>query len=249
MAKVSVPKNAPLSRWGVVQWSPEAEALINRNKAGNRKVYLTLQTETTYGRPGKFKWLPRNWNQVRRVEQLAELPGSTIVGSKVKEKFSLLIVLEGTGAVTSVPSDSPSDYQTLMDPHEKPEFSKIDASCAAVGPIPVPVISIPTYGDMTAPAIVKQLKIQSQKYAKQLSEAKEIAYKEGFYNSKMIVGECRGEYKGEPVWEAKVKVRNSTLKTGLAFAYADPEGFVLSRSADECVVALYGSVVFGLWRA
>lgn len=134
--------------------------------------------------------------------------------------------------MTSVPSDSPDDYQTLMDLRKKPEFYKIDPSWAAIDP--VPVISTPTYGDMTAPAVVKQLKIQSQKDTKQLAEAKEIAYKEGFYNGKMIVG----EYTGEPVQEAKVKVRDSMIKDGVAFAYAEPEGFVLSRSADECVVAL-----------
>ena len=99
---------------------------------------------------------------------------------------------------------------------------------------PVPVISTPTYGDMTAPAIVKQLKIQSQKDTKQLAEAKEIAYKEGFYNGTMIIG----EFKGESVQDAKPKVREAMIKAGLAFPYAEPEGLVISRSADECVVAL-----------
>jgi hypothetical protein len=119
-----------------------------------------------------------------------------------------------------------------MDLRKKPEFYKIDPSWAAIDP--VPVLSTPTYGEMTAPALVKQLKIQSQKDTKQLAEAKEIAYKEGFYNGTMLVG----EYKGEPVQDAKTKVRDSMIKAGLAFAYAEPEGFVLSRSADECVVAL-----------
>ena len=99
---------------------------------------------------------------------------------------------------------------------------------------PVPVISTPTYGNMTAPALVKQLKIQSQKDTKQLAEAKEIAYKEGFYNGTMIIG----EFKGEAVQDAKPKVREAMIKAGLAFPYAEPEGLVISRSADECVVAL-----------
>lgn len=87
---------------------------------------------------------------------------------------------------------------------------------------------------MTAAAIVKELKIQSQKDTKQLAEAKEIAYKEGFYNGTMLVG----EFKGESVQDAKPKVRESMITAGLAFAYAEPEGLVMSRSADECVVAL-----------
>lgn len=134
--------------------------------------------------------------------------------------------------VTSVPSDSPDDYQTLMDLRKKAEFYKIDPSWAAFDPIPV--ISTPTYGDLLAPALVKQFKIQSQKDTKQLAEAKEIAYKEGFYSGTMVIG----DFKGESVQDAKPKVRQQMIEAGLAFAYAEPEGFVLSRSADECVVAL-----------
>lgn len=87
---------------------------------------------------------------------------------------------------------------------------------------------------MTAPAVVKKLKINSQKDTKQLAEAKEIAYKEGFYNGTMLVG----DFKGESVQEAKAKVRTQMIEKGVAFAYAEPEGLVISRSSDECVVAL-----------
>jgi leucyl-tRNA synthetase len=119
-----------------------------------------------------------------------------------------------------------------MDLRKKAEYYKIDPAWAALDP--VPVLSTPAYGEMSAPALVKQLKIASQKDVKQLSEAKELAYKEGFYNGTMSVG----EFKGEPVQEAKVKVRASMIKNNVAFAYAEPEGLVISRSADECVVAL-----------
>jgi leucyl-tRNA synthetase len=134
--------------------------------------------------------------------------------------------------VTSVPSDSPDDYATLMDLRKKAEYYKIDPAWAA--PEPVPVLSTPTYGDMTAPALVKALKINSPKDTKQLAEAKEIAYKEGFYAGTMVIG----EWAGETVQEAKAKVRSALLAQGLAFAYAEPEGLVISRSQDECVVAL-----------
>lgn len=140
--------------------------------------------------------------------------------------------LQGTGVVTSVPSDSPDDYATLTDLRKKPEYYKIDPKWASIDP--VPVISTPAYGDMTAPALVQKLKIQSAKDTKQLEEAKDIAYKEGFYSGTMLVG----EFKGEPVQEAKAKVRESMIKQGVALAYAEPEGLVISRSSDECVVAL-----------
>jgi leucyl-tRNA synthetase len=131
-----------------------------------------------------------------------------------------------------VPSDSPDDYQTLLDLRKKAAFYNIDPAWASIDP--VSVLSTPTYGELTAPAIVKLLKIQSQKDTKQLAEAKELAYKEGFYNGVMLVG----EFKGMSVQDAKPKVRARMIEEGLAFAYAEPEGLVISRSADECVVAL-----------
>ncbi|KAJ3929636.1 MAG: hypothetical protein NXY57DRAFT_397183 [Lentinula lateritia] len=177
------------------------------------------------------------------IDQLLEIDGSKLVGTKIRAPFSInpevyvlpmdnVLATKGTGVVTSVPSDSPDDFQTLTDLRKKADFYKIDPSWAAIDP--VPVISTPTYGDLTAPAIVKQLKIQSQKDTKQLAEAKEIAYKEGFYSGTMLVG----EFKGQSVQEAKPKVRESMIQAGLAFAYAEPEGMVTSRSGDECIVAL-----------
>ena len=134
--------------------------------------------------------------------------------------------------VTSVPSDSPDDYAALADLKKKPEFYKIKPEWCALDP--VPVLSTPTYGDQTAPALVKKLKINSQKDVKQLAEAKEIAYKEGFYSGTMLVG----EFKGMTVQEAKPRVRDAMISARLALAYAEPEGFILSRSGDECVIAL-----------
>ncbi|GJF00478.1 leucine-tRNA ligase [Phanerochaete sordida] len=178
-----------------------------------------------------------------QVHELLEIDGSKLVGTKIHAPLAVnpevyvlpmetVLATKGTGVVTSVPSDSPDDYATLMDLRKKAEYYKIDPSWAAIDP--VPVISTPTYGDMTAPALVKKLKINSPKDAKPLAEAKEIAYKEGFYNGTMLVG----EFKGEPVQEAKTKVRESMIAQNLAIAYAEPEGLVVSRSSDECVVAL-----------
>ncbi|TFK37610.1 hypothetical protein BDQ12DRAFT_736141 [Crucibulum laeve] len=256
----------------VVDWSPAAKEALE-GKVGGRKIFLvaaTLRPETMYGQTNcyvgpaiKYGVFAINDNEAfvctlraarnmafqgtitprGHIEQLAEIAGSKIIGTKIKAPFATnpevyvlpmdsVLPTKGTGVVTSVPSDSPDDYQTLMDLRKKPEFYKIDPSWASIDP--VPVISTPTYGELTAPTIVKQLKIQSQKDTKQLAEAKEIAYKEGFYNGTMIVG----EFKGQSVQDAKLKVRDSMIAAGLAFPYAEPEGLVISRSADECVVAL-----------
>ncbi|KDQ54541.1 hypothetical protein JAAARDRAFT_38215 [Jaapia argillacea MUCL 33604] len=256
----------------VVDWSPTAASEIE-GKVGGRKVYLvaaTLRPETMYGQTNCFvgtaikygvfaandkeaylctSRAARNmafqgvFSERGKVEQLLEIDGSKLVGTKIKAPFGInpevyvlpmenVLATKGTGVVTSVPSDSPDDYATLVDLRKKAEFYKIDPKWASIDP--VPVITTPAYGDMTAPALVKQLKINSQKDIKQLAEAKELAYKEGFYNGKMLVG----EFKGESVQDAKVKVRSAMIEAGLAFAYAEPEGLVISRSADECVVAL-----------
>lgn len=178
-----------------------------------------------------------------QVNQLVEVDGSLLVGTKIKAPLSVnpevfvlpmenVLPTKGTGVVTSVPSDSPDDLATLTDLRKKLEFYKIDPSW--VQHDPVPVLSTPTYGEMSAPALIKQFKIQSQKDTKQLAEAKELAYKEGFYNGTMLVG----DFKGLPVQQAKPRVREQLIAAGLAFAYAEPEGLIVSRSSDECVIAL-----------
>lgn len=99
---------------------------------------------------------------------------------------------------------------------------------------PIPIIETPTYGNLTAPTLCKLKKINSQKDRTQLAEAKELAYKEGFYQGVM----CIGKYKGEKVQDAKPKIRQELVDSGEAFVYNEPEGLVISRSGDECIVAL-----------
>ncbi|KAN0080063.1 hypothetical protein V8E55_009629 [Tylopilus felleus] len=177
------------------------------------------------------------------VVQLAEIDGASIVGTKVKAPSAVIpevYVLpmesvkatKGTGVVTSVPSDSPDDYMTTEELRKKAEYYKVDPKWLDF--VPVPVLRTAKYGELTAVEVCKELKIQSPKDAKALADAKEIAYKEGFYSGTMIIG----DFKGESVQEAKPKVRAQLIESGLAVAYAEPENLVVSRSADECVVAL-----------
>ncbi|RJE16383.1 hypothetical protein PHISCL_11280, partial [Aspergillus sclerotialis] len=57
------------------------------------------------------------------------------------------------------------------------------------------------YGNLAAKYLVETKKIQSPKDTTLLAEAKDLAYKEGFYNGTMLVG----EFKGEKVTDAKEK--------------------------------------------
>ncbi|CAO1622884.1 unnamed protein product [Parajaminaea phylloscopi] len=177
------------------------------------------------------------------VKKIASIKGENLLGTLIKAPFGIypevyilpmqtVLATKGTGVVTSVPSDSPDDYINFMELRKKAAYYNVDPAWVAHEPIAV--LETPTYGGLTAEVLVKQLKIQSPKDAIPLAEAKELAYKEGFYSGKMLVG----EFKGQSVQDAKPRVREQMIAAGLAFAYAEPEGLVISRSSDECVVAL-----------
>jgi leucyl-tRNA synthetase len=177
-------------------------------------------------------------------EKVAEILGADCVGTLVNAPLSVhkegvrilpmesVLPTKGTGVVTSVPSDSPDDYATVIDLAKKADYYKIKKEWAELEI--VPIIKTPTYGDLTAPFLVKKLKIASPKDTKQLEEAKELAYKEGFYQGTLVIG----EFKGEKVESAKPKVRQQLIDAGEGFAYSEPERKVVSRSGDDCCVAL-----------
>lgn len=171
------------------------------------------------------------------------IAGSALIGAKIKAPLSIypelrvlpmetVLASKGTGVVTSVPSDSPDDFVTCRDLQNKPEYYKVEKEWASFEP--VEIIETPTYGKLTAPKLVEQLKIKSPKDKDALTQAKELAYKEGFYQGIMVIG----KYKGEKVEDAKPKVKADLIASGEAFVYNEPEGLVISRSGDECVVSL-----------
>ncbi|KAK5661310.1 hypothetical protein OQA88_11205 [Cercophora sp. LCS_1] len=176
------------------------------------------------------------------IEKAADVQGSDLIGTLIHAPLSFhpqvrvlpmdsVLATKGTGVVTSVPSDSPDDFAMVTDLAKKAEFYGIKKEWAELEIFPI--IQTPT-SDLLAPYLVKKLKISSPKDVKQLLEAKELAYKEGFYQGVMKVG----DFKGEKVEVAKPKVREQLIKAGEAFAYSEPENKVVSRSGDECIVAL-----------
>lgn len=177
------------------------------------------------------------------VKKVGEIKGSALIGTLVNAPNSVygsvrilpmdtVLANKGTGVVTSVPSDSPDDYMTTNDLYKKADYYGIEKEWAANKPIPI--ISTPNYGDLCAPKVCEQMKIQSPKDADLLAKAKEAVYKEGFYSGTMLIG----EYKGEKVEKAKPLVRRDMIDAGLAFIYNEPEDLIMSRSGDECVIAL-----------
>ncbi|XP_047072324.1 leucine--tRNA ligase, cytoplasmic-like [Lolium rigidum] len=178
---------------------------------------------------------------------LVELAGNDLIGLPLRSPLSfneiiyalpMLTILtdKGTGIVTSVPSDSPDDYMALQDLITKPALrTKFGVKDEWVLPFNViPIINIPEFGDKSAEKVCLDLKIKSQNDKEKLAEAKRMTYLKGFTDGVMIVG----EYDGRKVQEAKPLIKNKLLGEGSAVLYSEPEKKVMSRSGDECVVAL-----------
>lgn len=82
--------------------------------------------------------------------------------------------------------------------------------------------------------VCEDLKIQSQNDTVKLEEAKGMVYLKGFNEGVMTAG----RYAGDRVADAKPKMRQDLLDSGDGIKYAEPERRVMSRSGDECIVAL-----------
>lgn len=174
---------------------------------------------------------------------VVNIDGKAFIGSRIEAPLSVykdlrilpmetVIANKGTGVVTCVPSNSPDDFMTTKDLKNKASFHGIDANW--VKDEILPIIHTDKYGDVTAEAVCKEKKINSPRDIALLTEAKKLAYKEDYYSGIMI----HGKYKGMKVTEAKQKVREDMVAAGDAFVYNEPEGQVISRSGDECIVSL-----------
>ncbi|KAJ4792022.1 Leucine--tRNA ligase [Rhynchospora pubera] len=178
---------------------------------------------------------------------LVKLTGYDLIGLPLKSPLAfneviyslpMLTILtdKGTGIVTSVPSDSPDDYMALHDLISKPALrAKYGVKDEWVLPFKViPIINIPEFGDKSAETVCTNLQIKSQNDKDKLAEAKKLTYLKGFTEGTMLVG----EFKGKKVQEAKPLIKAQLVDSGLGVLYSEPEKKVMSRSGDECVVAL-----------
>uniref|UniRef100_A0A7S0UUZ6 leucine--tRNA ligase n=1 Tax=Polytomella parva TaxID=51329 RepID=A0A7S0UUZ6_9CHLO len=180
-------------------------------------------------------------------EKVLDVTGQDLIGLPVRSPhcphervyvLPLLTILtnKGTGVVTSVPSDSPDDYTALQDLKNKPKLrAKYGVEDEWVLPFEViPIIDIPELGDKAAVTVCEEMKIQSQNDTAKLAAAKDKVYKLGFNEGVLKVG----KHAGVRVSEAKPLVKAEMLEAGTALLYSEPEKSVMSRSGDECVVAL-----------
>jgi leucyl-tRNA synthetase len=185
--------------------------------------------------------------KVGELEILAEFQGEELFGQPLESPLAYNKIIyalpmltikddKGTGVVTSVPSDSPDDWIALQDLKNKPALrQKYNIKDEMVLPFEaIPIIEVADYGELSAVKVCKDLKIQSQNDRDKLAEAKERVYLKGFYDGKMLVP----EYKGKKVNEVRKPIQKLLIDTKQAILYMEPEKQVMSRSGDECVVAL-----------
>ena len=195
---------------------------------------------------------------------LLELKGTDLLGCPLKAPCTPYVTVymlpmmtismtKGTGIVTSVPSDSPDDFASLRDLQQKPDLrAKYGITEEMVQFDAIPIIQIDAvwddpkllkkgghkapvpYGNMAAVAACDFYKVKSQNDKEALKKAKDDVYLKGFYEGVMIVG----PQKGAKVCDAKEACRAELIESGEAVKYSEPMKMVMSRSGDECVVAL-----------
>lgn len=181
------------------------------------------------------------------VKVVAELTGQELMGIELKAPLTsnksiytlpMLTIKEdkGTGVVTSVPSDSPDDYAALTDLQKKqPMREKYGITDEMVLPYkPIPIIDVPGLGNLSAVTVCEQLKVVSQNDRDKLLEAKELVYLKGFYDGILLVG----EFAGKKVQDVKKDLKKYLVDRNEADTYYEPEKNIVSRSGDDCVVAL-----------
>ncbi len=133
--------------------------------------------------------------------KIVALKGSDIIGSIVHAPLSFMgdvhvlpmatiKVAKGTGVVTSVPSDSPDDYAITIELAKKAAYYNIKPEW--ISQEVISIIDTPEYGGRIAPTLVKKMNIKSPKDEGLLAEAKDLAYKVGFYQGTMAYGEFAG---------------------------------------------------------
>ncbi|MDR0791392.1 MAG: leucine--tRNA ligase, partial [Methanomassiliicoccaceae archaeon] len=141
----------------------------------------------------------------------------------------------GTGLVTSVPSDAPDDWISLMDVKNDPKMIKeykltkeqIDSA------IPISIISINGYGDFPAKDIIERMGIE-RSGDERLTDAKKQVYKDGYHMGRMK--DICGKFAGLRVEDAKDKMRAEMIGSGEAELFHDLNEEVICRCGSQVMI-------------
>jgi leucyl-tRNA synthetase len=129
----------------------------------------------------------------------------------------------GTGIVTSVPTDSPTDYLYWK---KAVVENTVNLSTKLVG-----IISV---NDDTTYA---KTEIEKNKVKPGQTGKLELVHDKVYKNEHQFGIMMVGDYKGMPIKEAHSKIQTDLVKSNDAFVYYEPNGIVISRAGDTCVVA------------
>lgn len=220
----------PSATYGAFEVAEGGDVLVCSHRAARNMAFQDL--------------FAHGFGQLRAL--VAEVPGAELIGLPLHaplspyERVYMLPLLsismgKGTGIVTSVPSDSPDDWAAFAElkKPKKQEFFGLQAHW--VDPFdPQPIIEIAELGTCAAEAVCVRLGVGGPNDTDKLAEAHDIVYTQGFYKGTMAAG----QFKGLSVQEAKPLCKALLVSQGLALTYLEPDKEVVSRSDDECVVAL-----------
>lgn len=221
---------------------PRAEYIAIETKHG---IFITSENAARNMAFQDFTPTPKKYEIIQKIEGWELLGRKVIPPYSLKYKtvhvFPLLTIKmnKGSGIVTCVPSDAPDDWAALMDMKKDAKArDQYYISKEMVEPFDVVEIIEINHADYKGTCIsgdlCKKAKIKNQHQERKLKEIKDTCYKLGFNFGIMLVG----EFKGMPVKDAKVKVKQHMVRDGLAYIYYEPEDKVVSRTGDLCVVAL-----------
>ena len=173
--------------------------------------------------------------QFDNVKTVGSIPGKELIGLMCRAPMlhKLIPVFPadfvdpniGTGLVTSVPSDAPSDWDALEAVKRNPDLVSVyhipQEVIDAVEPISI--ISIKGYGDFPAKDVIDRMKIaeikDAEKFKEAMEEAKKIVYKDGYHMGRMK--DICGEFAGMRVEEAKDRMKQAMMDSGEAELFRD----------------------------
>ncbi len=173
--------------------------------------------------------------QFDNVRTVGSVPGKELIGLMCRAPMlhKLIPVFPadfvdpniGTGLVTSVPSDAPSDWDALEAVKRNPDLVSVyNIPQDVIDSVePISIISIKGYGDFPAKDIIDKMKISEikdpEKFKEAMEEAKKVVYKDGYHMGRMK--DICGEFAGMRVEEAKDKMKQAMIDAGEADLFRD----------------------------
>lgn len=141
----------------------------------------------------------------------------------------------GTGLVTSVPSDAPDDWISLLLLREDEEamatYGLDPEKIRAIKPISI--IDTKGYGPMPAVELIEEMNIVDGNDPR-LEDIKKQIYKDGFHTGRM--NDACGEFAGLRVDEAKDLIKNMMIESGEAEVFYDLSEDVVCRCGRPVVI-------------